>query len=150
MIRVLNLYINLSLISPCFLQSAALPSGLSALILFSHGWKQILTYFHSFSHFHSKNGCCWHYRTQNRAHSAYTHHSESQARLSWSWRHHGRSTDFGSLRVWSGIGRAHFKQTLNVDLNSSDALTVLEMLHRAHISTMISCYIMFFFPSFLF
>jgi len=43
--------------------------------------------------------------------------------------------------VWSG--RAHLKETLNIDLNSSDALTVLKMLHRAFLSTIISCYISF-------
>jgi len=47
-----------------------------------------------------------------------------------------------SVCVWSG--RAHFKRTLNVDLNSSDALTILNMLHSAFISTIISCYIIFF------
>jgi len=41
--------------------------------------------------------------------------------------------------VWSG--RAHFKETLDVDLNSSDALTVVKMSHRAFITTIISCYI---------
>jgi len=42
-----------------------------------------------------------------------------------------------------GRGRAHFKQTLNVDLKSSDALTVLKMLHRAFMSTIMSCRISF-------
>ena len=58
-----------------------------------------------------------------------------------SWRH-GRSIDFGSLRVWSG--RAYFKQTLKIDLNSSDARTVFKMFHRAFLLTIILSYISVF------
>ena len=54
------------------------------------------------------------------------------------WRHERSTADFGSLRMWSG--RARIEQTLNVDLNSSDALTVLRMLDRAFISTIIILY----------
>ena len=52
--------------------------------------------------------------------------------------------------MWSG---ELIKKNNNVDLNSSNAFTVftvLKMLHRAFISTEISCYIRFFVFVFLF
>jgi len=104
---------------------------------------KFLMYFHNINVLTQTSICCCQKRKQNRAHTQHTDtiqkdREKQDCRDVMSVRQTSRPSAAGG---W--MDRAHFEQTLNVDLNSPDDFSVLKMFDSAFISTIISCYISF-------